>query len=74
MHNVVREHLVLSQAGDAAPCVTGMHAQGAFGLPFGLLMVLICGGELFTGNTALVTAAVRLAVTSLHLALCDATS
>ena len=33
-------------------------AQGAFGLPFGLLMVLVCGGELFTGNTALVTAAV----------------
>ena len=31
---------------------------GAFGLPFGLLMVLTCGAELFTGNTALVTAAV----------------
>ncbi|KAK9807880.1 hypothetical protein WJX72_012013 [[Myrmecia] bisecta] len=31
---------------------------GAFGLPFGLLMVLICGAELFTGNTALVTTAV----------------
>mmetsp|Transcript_5823 Transcript_5823/g.15194 ORF Transcript_5823/g.15194 Transcript_5823/m.15194 type:complete len:338 (+) Transcript_5823:210-1223(+) len=31
---------------------------GAFGLPFGLLMVLVCGAELFTGNTALVTAAV----------------
>eukprot|EP01025_Chloroclados_australasicus_P013130 TRINITY_DN1623_c0_g5_i1.p2 TRINITY_DN1623_c0_g5~~TRINITY_DN1623_c0_g5_i1.p2 ORF type:complete len:327 (-),score=46.49 TRINITY_DN1623_c0_g5_i1:398-1378(-) len=30
---------------------------GAFGLPFGLLMVLVCGAELFTGNTALVTAA-----------------
>lgn len=30
---------------------------GAFGLPFGLLMVLTCGAELFTGNTALVTAA-----------------
>ena len=24
---------------------------GAFGLPFGLAMVLICGAELFTGNT-----------------------
>ena len=35
------------------------HSQGAFGLPFGLLMVLVCGGELFTGNTALVTVAVR---------------
>ena len=31
---------------------------GAFGLPFGLLLVLLCGAELFTGNTALVTAAV----------------
>ena len=32
---------------------------GAFGLPFGLLLVLLCGAELFTGNTALITAAVR---------------
>jgi formate/nitrite transporter len=32
---------------------------GAFGLPFGLIMTLITGGELFTGNTALVTAAVK---------------
>ena len=31
---------------------------GAFGLPFGLIMTLVSGGELFTGNTALVTAAV----------------
>eukprot|EP00590_Aulacoseira_subarctica_P007780 CAMPEP_0172422476 /NCGR_PEP_ID=MMETSP1064-20121228/8624_1 /TAXON_ID=202472 /ORGANISM="Aulacoseira subarctica , Strain CCAP 1002/5" /LENGTH=310 /DNA_ID=CAMNT_0013163353 /DNA_START=8 /DNA_END=940 /DNA_ORIENTATION=- len=31
---------------------------GAFGLPFGLLMTIVTGGELFTGNTALVTAAV----------------
>ncbi|CAM9957868.1 unnamed protein product [Heterosigma akashiwo] len=30
---------------------------GAFGLPFGLYMVLVGGGELYTGNTALVTAA-----------------
>jgi len=30
---------------------------GAFGLPFGLIMVLASGAELFTGNTALVTAA-----------------
>ena len=33
---------------------------GAFGLPFGLLLVLMCGAELFTGNTALVTASVSL--------------
>lgn len=26
---------------------------GAFGLPFGLIMTLVTGGELFTGNTAL---------------------
>jgi len=31
---------------------------GAFGLPFGLIMTLVSGAELFTGNTALVTAAV----------------
>jgi len=31
---------------------------GAFGLPFGLIMTLVTGGELFTGNTALVGAAV----------------
>jgi len=30
---------------------------GAFGLPFGLIMTLVTGAELFTGNTALVTAA-----------------
>ncbi len=32
---------------------------GAFGLPFGLIMTLASGGELFTGNTALVTAAYK---------------
>lgn len=31
--------------------------MGAFGLPFGLIMTLVTGGELFTGNTALVTGA-----------------
>ena len=31
---------------------------GAFGLPFGLLMTMVCGADLFTGNTATVTAAV----------------
>ncbi len=29
---------------------------GAFGLPFGLIMTLVTGAELFTGNTALVAA------------------
>lgn len=37
---------------------------GAFGLPFGLIMTLVTGGELFTGNTALVTAAWREGKTS----------
>ena len=32
--------------------------MGSFGLPFGLIMTLVTGAELFTGNTALVTAAV----------------
>jgi len=31
---------------------------GSFGLPFGLIMTLVTGAELFTGNTALVTGAV----------------
>ena len=31
--------------------------MGAFGLPFGLIMTLVTGAELFTGNTALVTGA-----------------
>jgi len=31
--------------------------MGAFGLPLGLIMTLVTGAELFTGNTALVTAA-----------------
>jgi len=30
---------------------------GSFGLPFGLMMTLVTGAELFTGNTALVTTA-----------------
>lgn len=38
---------------------------GAFGLPFGLIMTLITGGELFTGNTALVTAAYKEGATDL---------
>jgi len=31
--------------------------SGAFGLPFGLMMTILSGAELFTGNTALVTMA-----------------
>lgn len=44
------------------PCIRLRPFQiilGAFGLPFGLIMTLVSGGELFTGNTALVTAAYK---------------
>ncbi len=33
---------------------------GLVGLPFGLLLVLVCGAELFTGNVALLATAVSL--------------
>lgn len=31
--------------------------MGAFGLQYGLIMVLLCGAELFTGNTMIMAAA-----------------
>ena len=31
--------------------------SAAFGLQYGLMMVIVCGAELFTGNTATMTAA-----------------
>ena len=34
------------------------YLMGAIGFPYGLLIILTCGSELFTGNTALVTTAV----------------
>jgi formate transporter len=34
------------------------YIMGAIGFPYALLIILSCGAELFTGNTALVTAAV----------------
>jgi formate/nitrite transporter len=34
------------------------YLMGAIGFPYALLIILTCGAELFTGNTALVTAAV----------------
>lgn len=49
--------------GGAAPALAAANPGlqklvfGAVGLPFGLLMVVATGAELFTGNTALVTAA-----------------
>jgi len=45
------------QIAEANPGLQKM-IFGAFGLPFGLIMTLVTGSELFTGNTALVTAAV----------------
>lgn len=62
-HIAFGAYLMLSIGG----CCPGLAATnpglqkivlGAFGLPFGLMMTLVTGGELFTGNTALVTAAV----------------
>ena len=32
--------------------------DGAFGLPFGLALIVICGGELFTANAAMLPAAI----------------
>ena len=31
---------------------------GSFGLPVGLILCMVCGAELFTGNVAMMTAAV----------------
>jgi len=55
-------YLMLS-VGGACPGLAASNpglqkiVAGAFGLPFGLMMTLVTGAELFTGNTALVTAA-----------------
>lgn len=49
--------------GGAVPAIAAANPGlqkllfGLVGLPFGLTMVLTAGGELFTGNTALITAA-----------------
>ena len=55
-------YLALSVGGcvpDLAAANPGLQRilLGAFGLPMGLFMTLVAGGELFTGNTAVVTAA-----------------
>ena len=55
--------LVLA-VGGACPAIANANPgvkqilSGAFGLPFGLLMTLLAGGELFTGNTAFLTTGV----------------
>merc|ERR1719238_718540 len=52
--------LLMLTVGGACPGLAesnpGLHKMvlGAFGLPFGLMMTLLTGAELFTGNTALV--------------------
>jgi len=62
-HIAFGAYLMLS-VGGACPEIAaknpGLKAiiSGAFGLPFGLIMTLVTGGELFTGNTALVSGAV----------------
>jgi len=56
--------LLMLSVGGACPGIAAANPGlqkiilGAFGLPFGLFMTLMTGAELFTGNTALVTAAV----------------
>lgn len=55
-------YLMLS-VGGACPGIAAANPglkqiiSGAFGLPFGLMMTILSGAELFTGNTALVTMA-----------------
>lgn len=62
VHIAFGAFLVLS-VGGACPGIAkenpGLQKilMGAFGLPFGLMMTVIGGGELFTGNTALISAA-----------------
>ena len=62
-HIAFGAYLMLS-VGGACPGIAASNPGlqkiilGSFGLPFGLMMTLVTGGELFTGNTALVTAAV----------------
>jgi len=52
--------MLMLSVGGACPGLAasnpGLHKMvlGAFGLPFGLMMTLLTGAELFTGNTALV--------------------
>jgi len=55
--------LALSVGGSiptVAAATPGIHRaiMGMFGLPLGLFLTLVAGGELFTGNTLMVTAAV----------------
>jgi hypothetical protein len=44
-----------------------MQVCGSFGLPVGLVLVLTCGAELFTGNVAMLAAAVVEVRSLLHL-------
>jgi len=61
-HIAFGAYLMLS-VGGACPGLAATNpglqkiVLGAFGLPFGLMMTLLSGAELFTGNTALVTMA-----------------
>jgi len=61
-HIAFGAYLVLSVGGacpEIAKSNPGLQKiiSGAFGLPFGLMMTVVGGGELFTGNTCLVTMA-----------------
>ena len=53
--------LALSVGGQLGPEASNGTQKllfAAFGLPFGLTMVLVCGAELFTGNTLFMTVGV----------------
>jgi len=56
--------LLLLTVGAGCPGLAvanpGLHRMviGSFGLPVGLILVMVCGAELFTGNVMVMTAAV----------------
>lgn len=62
-HIAIGAYLAISVGGACPGLVTAGNAGlqklvlGAIGLPTGLIMTLVTGAELFTGNTALVTGA-----------------
>jgi formate/nitrite transporter FocA (FNT family) len=53
--------LLILAVGGACPAIANANPglkqiiSGAIGLPFGLMMTILGGGELFTGNTAILT-------------------
>jgi formate/nitrite transporter FocA (FNT family) len=58
--------IVYTQVGNNCPALAEQNPGlknllvGVFGLPFALFMTVVTGAELFTGNTAVLTAAGKL--------------